>query len=57
MVCKVAQIFLFLQHGQNEMRNVNLKRLFGSFLDKNKIPVCDFFSIERGQIDLENDIK
>jgi hypothetical protein len=31
--------------------------LLGHYLEKNKIPVYDFLSIDRGQIDLENDIQ
>jgi hypothetical protein len=31
--------------------------LLGHYLEKNKILVYDFLSIDRGQIDLENDIQ
>ncbi len=57
MVYKAGQIFSSLQHGQNVVENDYLTPLFRKYLKKNKISVCDFFSIDRGQIDLENDIE
>jgi hypothetical protein len=50
--------FFFVPGTWSKSRAIHcFSSLLGHYLKKNKKPVYDFFSIDRGQIDIQNDIE